>query len=117
MREAVTTTVYTMNKVQIRQGTGKTSYELWFGWTSTIKYFRIFGSKCYIKREDDIGKFDPRSDEGIFLGYSTKIKAYRCYNQRLKKIFESENVRVDEIFQVQERILDYDLDNNQGLTS
>ena len=66
-RDVVNTIVYTMNGVQIRQGTNKTPYELWFGHASFVKYFRIFGSKCYIKRDNDIGKFDSRSDEGMFL--------------------------------------------------
>ena len=55
----------------------------------------MFGSKCYIKiNEDDIGKFDYRTDEGIFLGYSSTKKAYICYNQRIHKIIESVDVRV-----------------------
>jgi hypothetical protein len=41
-------------------------------------------------------KFYTRSDEGIFLGYCTKSKAYQCYKKRLNKIVESTNVRVDE---------------------
>ena len=82
----VNTSVFTMNRVQIREDTDKTPYELWFGHAPSVKYFRIFGSKCYIKSDDNIGKFDPRSDEGIFLGYSLKIKAYRCYNKRTKTI-------------------------------
>ena len=41
-------------------------------------------------------KFDSRVDEGIFLGYSTRSKAYKCYNFRLKKIVESIDVKVDE---------------------
>ena len=53
----------------------KTPYELWFGNSPSVKYFRIVRSKCYIKRDDDIIKFDPRSDEGMFLGYSLKSKA------------------------------------------
>ena len=31
----------------------KTPYELWFGRPASVKYFRVFGSKCYIKRDDD----------------------------------------------------------------
>ena len=46
--------------------------ELWFGHSPPIRYFKIFRSKCYIKRDDDIGNFDPRRDEGMFLGYSLK---------------------------------------------
>ena len=42
-------------------------------------FFRVFGRKCYIKRnEDDLGKFDSRTDEGIFFGYSSTKKTYRC---------------------------------------
>ena len=78
-----------------------------------MKYFRIFWSKCYIKRDDDIGKFDARSDEGMFLGYSLKIKSYRCFIQRTKTIVESANVKVDEKFGVKERMLDYNSDDKE----
>ena len=48
----------------------KTSYENFFGKPTSIKYFMVFGSKCYIKRDDDnIGKFNSRTNEGIFIGY------------------------------------------------
>ena len=76
-REAINTARYTLIRVQIRKGMRKTPYELSFGHSPSVNYFRIFGSKCYIKRDGDIGKFDPRSDEGMFLGYSLKSKAYR----------------------------------------
>ena len=66
--------MYTLNKVQTRKGMEKTPYELWFGYSPLVKYFKIFGSKCYIKIDDDIGNFDPRSDEGMFLGFSLKSK-------------------------------------------
>jgi len=63
--------------VQVRANNTKTPYELWYGRIPTAKYFRVFGSKCYIRRdEENLGKFDARSDEGIFLGYSNKSKAY-----------------------------------------
>ena len=39
---------------------------------------------------------DSRTDEGIFIGYSSTKKAYKCYNIRLHKIIESENVIVDD---------------------
>ena len=57
-----------------------------------------FGSKYYIKRDDDVGKFDPRSDEGVFLGYSLKSKAYKYFNHRTKTIVECTNVKIDEKF-------------------
>ena len=81
-----------------------------FGRLASIKYFRVFGSKCYIKREgDNIGRFESRTDEGIFLGYSSsKLRAYICYNIRLHKIIESENVTIDDTnprrIQIQENV-------------
>ena len=90
----------------------KTPYELWFGYSPSVKYFRIFGRKCYIKRDDGIGKFDPRSDEGMFLGYSLKIKAYRCFNYRIKTIVECANVRIDEKFGTKEKMMDYNSDED-----
>lgn len=39
---------------------------------------------------------DPKSDEGIFLGYSTNSKAYRVFNSRTKVMMESINVIVDD---------------------
>jgi len=48
--------------------------------------------------------FDPKSDEGIFLGYSQHGHAYCVYNKRTMLIEESVHVNFDEANQVmQER--------------
>jgi hypothetical protein len=95
-REDVGTTIYILNRGQLKINSNKTPYELWFGRAPSVKYFKVFGSKCYIKRLDEnLRKFDARFDEGIFLGYASTKKAYRCYNVRLHKIVESANVKVD----------------------
>jgi hypothetical protein len=61
------------------------------------KYFKTFGSKCYILRDrENLGKFDTKSDEGIFLGYSTNSRAYRVLNKRTETVMESLNVAVDD---------------------
>ena len=52
----------------------KTPYELWFGRKATVKHFKVFGSKCYIKRiEQNVGKFDEKADEGTF--WVTQLEA------------------------------------------
>ena len=62
-----------------------------------MNYFRIFGSTCFILEDrENVGKFDSRSDEGIFLGYSSTNKAYRVYNKRTMKVMETVNVVIDE---------------------
>ena len=58
----------------------------------------MFGSKCYIlKDQENLGKFDAKSDEGIFLGYSTTNRAYRVFNKRTKIVMESINVKIDDV--------------------
>jgi hypothetical protein len=96
--QAVHTTIHIQNKVMLRNNTDKTPYELWKGRPTNVKHFRVFGSKCYIKREDGrMGKFDSRVDKGILVGYSSTRKSYKCYNLRLNKVVESINVTIDEI--------------------
>jgi hypothetical protein len=95
--EEIHTTVHVLNKAHLRPQSDKTPYELWFGRLASIKHFRVFGSKCYIKNNDEnLGKYDDRADEGIFLGYSTKIKGYRCYNKRLHKMVDCIDIKIDE---------------------
>lgn len=63
-----------------------------------IKYFKVFGCTCYVLRDrEHIGKFDPKSDEAIFLGYSSRSKAYRVFNRRTQTVEESINVVIVDI--------------------
>ncbi|GJX36669.1 retrovirus-related pol polyprotein from transposon TNT 1-94 [Tanacetum coccineum] len=76
---------------------GKTPYELLRGRKPTLDYFRVFGSKCFIlKTKDYLTKFDPKSYEGVFLGYSQNSKACIILNKHTRKIKESLNVTFDE---------------------
>ncbi|GJW57370.1 retrovirus-related pol polyprotein from transposon TNT 1-94 [Tanacetum coccineum] len=63
----------------------------------TLDYFRVFGSKCFIlNTKDYLSKFDPKSYEGVFLGYSQNSKAYIILNKHTRKIEESLNMTFDE---------------------
>ncbi|XP_074346239.1 uncharacterized protein LOC141685011 [Apium graveolens] len=65
--------------------------------TPNISYFRVFGSKCFIlDTQNTRGKFETKSAEGIFLGYSTTSKAYRVYNSIKHKVEESINIAFNE---------------------
>ena len=96
-RQTIYTIVYEHNIENLIANIDKTPYELWFGIPTSAKYFRVFGSKWYIKRDDDnLGKFESKTDEGIFFGYSSTEKKYICYNLRSHKIIESTSVIVDD---------------------
>jgi hypothetical protein len=95
--QVVHTIVHIQNRVMLRNNSDKTPYELWKGRPANVKHFKVFESKCYNKREDGrMGKFDSRVDKGILVGYSSTSKAYKCYNLRLNKVFESINITIDE---------------------
>ncbi|GJT23235.1 retrovirus-related pol polyprotein from transposon TNT 1-94 [Tanacetum coccineum] len=94
---AVDTSTYILNRILIRAILGKTPYELLRGRKPTLDYFRVFGSKCFIlNTKDYLTKFDPKSYEGIFLGYSQNSKAYIILNKHTRKVEESLNVTFDE---------------------
>jgi hypothetical protein len=44
-REVVNIIVYILNRGKIRFNNNKTPYELWKGRPTTIKYFKVLGSK------------------------------------------------------------------------
>ncbi|GJY63884.1 retrovirus-related pol polyprotein from transposon TNT 1-94 [Tanacetum coccineum] len=94
---AVDTSTYILNRILIRTILEKTPYEILRGRKPTLDYFRVFGSKCFIlNTKDYLTKFDPKSYEGVFLGYSQNSKAYIILNKHTRKIEESLNVTFDE---------------------
>ncbi|GJR15363.1 putative ribonuclease H-like domain-containing protein [Tanacetum coccineum] len=94
---AVDTSTYIFNRILIRAILGKTPYELLKGRIPTLDYFRVFGSKCFIlNTKDYLTKFDQKSYEGIFLGYSQNSKAYIILYKHIGKVKKSLNVTFDE---------------------
>lgn len=87
--EVMNKACYIINQVTLRPDIDKTCHEVSNGKTLNVKCFHVFGSPCLYQH-----KLDPRSDEGMFLGYSTSSKAYQVYNHRTKIIMESLSVVV-----------------------
>lgn len=50
----------------------------------------------YFPDKEQGRKMNPKSDEGIFLGYSTNIRAYKVFDSKTKVMMESINVIVDD---------------------
>jgi len=82
--EALNTSCYIINRYMIRPTLNKTPYELFKGRKPNIMHLRVFGCECYVQNngKDALGKFHPRTDEAIFLGYSSHSKAYKVFNKR-----------------------------------
>ena len=97
--DAMNTACYISNRAYIRKGVQKTPYEIYKGRKPNLSHLRVFGSKCFIHNNDkvNLGKFDVKSDIGIFIGYSNCSKAYRVYNKRNQTVEESVHVVFEEV--------------------
>ncbi|GJR46560.1 putative ribonuclease H-like domain-containing protein [Tanacetum coccineum] len=92
--EAVNTTCYAKNRVRIVKPYNKTPYELFRGRTPALSFMRPF--RCHVSilnTLDFLGKFDGKSDDGFFVGYSLTSKAFRVYNIRTRKVEENLHIR------------------------
>ncbi|GJU01862.1 putative ribonuclease H-like domain-containing protein [Tanacetum coccineum] len=64
------------------------------GRTPSLSFMRPFGCHVTILNTlDHLGKFDGKSDDGFFVGYSLNSKAFRVYNIRTRKVEENLHVR------------------------
>nr|XP_043633147.1 uncharacterized protein LOC122604324 [Erigeron canadensis] len=95
--EAVNTACHTQNRSLIVKRHDKTAYEILRGKKPQITYFHVFRCPVFIlNNRDHLGKFDPKADDGYFVGYSSISKAFRVFNIRLQKVDESIYVTFDE---------------------
>ncbi|GJY16675.1 ribonuclease H-like domain-containing protein [Tanacetum coccineum] len=84
---------YVQNRVLVVKP-HKTTYELFRGRTHALSFMRPFG--CHVTILNTLyylGKFDGKSDEGFFVGYSLNSKAFRVYNIRTRKVEENLHIR------------------------
>ena len=95
--DAVATACYTQNRSLLNKRFSITPYEILNNRKPNVKFFHIFGSRCFIfNSKENRNKFDVKADEGIFLGYSLTSKAYRVLNKRSKRIEETYYVTFDD---------------------
>nr|GEU31030.1 putative ribonuclease H-like domain-containing protein [Tanacetum cinerariifolium] len=63
-----------------------------------LSFFHVFGALCYPTNDsENLGKLQPKSDIGIFIGYAPTKKAFRIYNRRTRRIVETIHVDFDEL--------------------
>ena len=94
--EAMSTACYVANRIFLRAFLKRTSYELRFGRQPKVSHLRVFGCKCFVLKEGNLDKFESRSSDGIFLGYSLHSRAYRVLIIETNRIVETCEVTFDE---------------------
>nr|GEY90570.1 hypothetical protein [Tanacetum cinerariifolium] len=91
--EAIATACFTQNHSVIHKHFDKTPYELMNKRKPNIKFFRVFGCRCYLLNDyEDVGKLKAKGDIRVFVGYSKESDAFRIYNKQTRKIHESVNI-------------------------
>ncbi|GKA01798.1 ribonuclease H-like domain-containing protein [Tanacetum coccineum] len=76
-----------LNRIIIVKPHNKTPYEFFRGRSPSLSFMRPFGCHVTILNTlDHLGKFDGKSDDGFFVGYSLTSKAFRVYNLENKPI-------------------------------
>jgi hypothetical protein len=73
-----------------------TPFELRFGRKTSVSHLRPFGCKCFILKCGNLDKFESRSSNGIFLGYTSHDSSYRVFNLETNTVVESCDVTFDE---------------------
>nr|GEW98403.1 hypothetical protein [Tanacetum cinerariifolium] len=80
--EAIATTCFTQNHSISHKRFDKTPYEVINKRKPNIKFFHVFGCRCYLLNDyDDVGKLKAKGDIGVFVGYLEDSAAFRVYNK------------------------------------
>ncbi|GJY59170.1 putative ribonuclease H-like domain-containing protein [Tanacetum coccineum] len=80
--EAVSTACYVQNMVLVVKPHNETPYELFRGFKPALSFMRPFGCHVTILNTlDNLGKYDGKSDDGFFVGYSLSIAACTITNE------------------------------------
>nr|GEX06130.1 hypothetical protein [Tanacetum cinerariifolium] len=99
--EAIATTCFTQKCSLVIPRHEKTPYHIINDRKSSVKFFHVFGSLCYIVRDgENLDKIKEKGDACILVGYSTQSRAYRVFNKRIRVIVETIHVNFDELPQM-----------------
>ena len=92
--EMVNTAVYLRNRSATKSLEGKTPFEAWTQQKPCVKFLTTIGSKTIVlNKRQSHGKFQPKGEEYMLVGYSSESKAYRLWKQGTKTIIKSRDVK------------------------
>lgn len=100
--EAINTANYIRNRCKSSSVGGKIPYELWTGRKPIVTYFKTFGCIGYaLDKKIGKGKFDPRSKECVFVGYSEETKGFKVWYPKQHKFGVTRDVKFLDEFAVE----------------
>nr|GEW16537.1 hypothetical protein [Tanacetum cinerariifolium] len=97
-KKAMATGCYIQNRSIIRVRHSKTPYEILHNKLHDLSFLHVFGALCYPTNESkNLGKLQPKSDIGIFIGYAPTKKAFQIYDRCTRSIVETIHVDFDKL--------------------
>nr|GEZ94431.1 integrase, catalytic region, zinc finger, CCHC-type, peptidase aspartic, catalytic [Tanacetum cinerariifolium] len=88
--EAIATACFTQNRSTIHKGFDKTPYELMNKRKPNIKFFRVFGCRCYLLNDyEEVGKLKAKGGIEVFVGYLKESAAFIIYNKRTRCLLDA----------------------------
>ncbi|GFX70936.1 retrovirus-related Pol polyprotein from transposon TNT 1-94 [Trichonephila clavipes] len=92
--EGVNTSVYVLNRTGPTSVKDKSPYELWFSKeVISIDHLCVFGTECFVHVTLQIRrKWDKKSVNGVFVGYSGEKHGYRIWIKDQNKVILSRDV-------------------------
>ncbi|GKU98369.1 hypothetical protein SLEP1_g11381 [Rubroshorea leprosula] len=106
--EAVSCSVYLLNRSPTRSVQNITPVEAWSGFKPSVKHLKVFGSIAYAHIPAETRtKLDDRAEKTVFIGY--KRGGYKLFNPETKKVIVSRDVTFAE-----EEAWKWDADTHKG---
>ena len=97
--EAIATAAYIRNRTPttaIKENV--TPYEKWYGRKPIVTHLKVFGCVAYAHMPDmKRQKMDKKAEKLRFIGYSTRSKGYRLFNEMTRKVIVRRDVIFNEI--------------------
>jgi hypothetical protein len=94
--DAISIVCYISNQIFLCSILNLTPFELRFRCKLSVSHLRPFGCKCFILKCGNLDKFESRSYDGIFLGYTPNDRSYSVFNLETNTVVESCDVTFDE---------------------
>lgn len=92
--EAIATANFIRNRCPSKSLEGKTPHEVWHGSKPNVSGLKEFGCRVFVlDRISRKGKFENKTKNGVFLGYSEQSKAYRVWIPSEHKVETTRDVK------------------------
>lgn len=92
--EAINSATYLRNRCATKTLNGKTPYEAWTNRKPYVGFLRVIGTKAIVlDKSQKRGKFQPKGDKYVLVGYSQESKAYRLWKPGTKTVVKARDVK------------------------